>query len=241
MGKVANRQTRVYLDEFNLSGELNSTEQNLKQELAKTEAFSNDGPRRIVGNYDVRHSELGLFDPTTELYDEQLFAMLTDGADHYLTKLFGANAEGSVAYDSVVRIKGQPRSAQSGGAVLPNFDSEGSEGLVRGVVLGNVTSSGAEDRTGRNQGATSAPAVYAVAFRVISFTGTDITLALEESSDDGGGDAYAAISGLTNTFTAAGVARETIAVATEAWKRLAISGTFSSAEVLVTAGVVAGT
>lgn len=239
--KVPNVQTRIYLDEFSLSGELNSTEQNLEQELAKTEAFSNDGPRRIVGNYNVRHSELGLFEPTEDASDEQIFALLGDGADHYLTKLFGANAEGNVAFDSVVRITGQPRSAQGGGAVLLNFDSEGSEGLVRGVVLGNVTSSGAENRTGRNQGATSAPTVYAVTFRVIAFTGTDITLALEESSDDGGGDAYAAISGLSNTFTAAGVARKTTAAATEAYKRLAITGTFSSAELLVTAGVVLGT
>lgn len=239
--KVPNVNTRIFWDEFDLSGSLNSSEQEINQETISVPVFNAVGPRRLVGNHDIRNADLGLFEPTEDDYDQQIMTAIGSAGDHYLTKLFGANAEGSVAYDSVVRVSGQPRSAQGGGAVLLNFDSVASESHVRGLVLGHVTSTGAEDRTGRNQGVTTAPQVYAVTFRVLSFTGTDITLTVEESSNDGGGDAYATIAGLTDTFTAIGKSRKTTAATTEAWKRLAITGTFSSALVLVTAGAVVGT
>ncbi len=242
MVKVANRLTRVYLDEFDFSGFLNSTDQNIDQELAVVTAFSDSGPRVVPGNYDVKHSDLGLFEPTDDGYDEQVHALLEDASDHFLTKLFGANAIGNVAYDSVVRLSGQPRSAAKAGAVLLNFDSGGAGGIVRGVVLGNKVTTGAESLAGQNQGATTSPTEYAVIFRVLAFTGTNITLKVQESSDDGGGDAYADIAGLTSgALTAIGVVRATTTATTEAWKRLNISGTFTSATILVTAGVVQGT
>jgi hypothetical protein len=83
--------------------------------------------------------------------------------------------------------------------------------------------------------------VFRVIFRLLSFTGTSITMKLQGSSDDGAGDAYADIAGLTSgALTAPGVVVVTTTATLEAWKRVVCSGTFSAASVVVTAGVVAG-
>ena len=109
-------------------------------------------------------------------------------------------------------------------------------------VLGNSTETGAGQSTGRNQGVTTSPEEYQVVFHLLAFTGTDITIKVQESQNDGGGDAYADISGLTSgALTGIGVVRVSVTASTEAWKRLDFSGTFSSATILVTGGTVAGT
>ena len=240
MAKLPASPSRIYLDEFDISGYLTSTSLDLTQETAGVTTFADAGPRRVVGNYDFSQSHAGLLDPTDDAYDEQIFALLDD-SDHYLTQLFGANAMGSVAYDSLVHLTGQPRSAAVGGAILLNFDTAGSGGVSRGLVLASKTTTGAENLTGYNMGATGAGTEFRVIYRVLTFDGTDITLHIEESSDDAAADAYEDIVGLTETFTDVGVATDTVVIATEAWKRCVVSGDFTSALILVTAGIVQGT
>lgn len=397
MAKVAvGSNSRVYCDEFDWSGVLNSLSLTIDQETPVVTCLSDAGPRRIPGNYDAKASCLGFLEPTDEGYDEKMFDALTDGADHYLTQLFGANAMGSPSHDMVVRFPSQPRSASVGGPILLNFDAEGNEGVARGLVLGNKTTTGAEDLTPYNQGPdllteydeanvdtdhlvgaagantergqgfkctddrigeirlwlkkiaaptddltaeiqtddggkpsgtavvggmstvvdgatlgagygwerfhfpnhpvlvlgtqyhvilrrstavdgvnhyawgddASAPSyadgvasiyggaawaadagndlsfevynwrggTYAVIFRVLTFDGTDITLKIEHDPAEGGG--YAAIAGLTATFTDIGVERDTTAAVLDDWRQVAITGDFTSALILVTAGVV---
>lgn len=244
MAKVANTATRTYFDEFDLSGELNSFGIDFEQEVTKSEGFSDTGPRRVIGNYDHSGSFLGMFEPTSGAYDDNIFAAIGDSSDHYMAVAPGANAEGSIVYERTVRVSDEPRSAQTGGLVLLNFDDEGAAGHVRGIILGNSTETGAGTSTGINQGATTTTAEYQVVFRLITFTGTDITIKVQQSSDDGSGDAYADVSGLTSgSLAAAGVVRVSTTASTEAWKRLdfSTSGGFSSAVILVTAGLVTGT
>lgn len=244
MAKLAAHGTRVYLDQYALSCYLNSSEQAIEQETPDVTSFCDAGPRRVVGNYDYNHNDLGFFDGADDAGDEILHALLANESDHYLTKLFGESSEGGVAYDSLVSLTRKPLSAQVGGAVLLNFESAGRGGIARGLTLANATVTGAGNRTGRNQGAkASGPSLRAI-FRVLSFSGTNIVLKIQESSDDGSGDAYADVAGLTSgTLTAAGVVVATTTAAVEAWRRVNIStpGGFTSALILVTLGVVAGT
>lgn len=242
MSKVPAASSRIYFDEFAFSSYLTSYEQMIRQELAKVDTFADAGPRRIVGNHDYDLSHLGLFEPTDDEFDEQAFAAINDSDDHYFTHLPEGSAENTVAYDFAARLEGQPRLASAGGAVLLNMQSKGSLGASRGLVLGSVTTTGAENRTGRNMGATSANTIFRVVFRVLTFSGTNITLKLQESQNDGSPDTYGDISGLTSgALTAKGVVAAQTTSATEAWKRLNIAGTFSSALILVTAGSIAGT
>jgi len=72
---------------------------------------------------------------------------------------------------------------------------------------------------------------------VFAFTGTSVTVTIQESSDDGAGDAWAAVTG--GAFTAAtGVTSERIATSAsqtvERYLRVVTSGTFSNAVFAVT-------
>ena len=93
-------------------------------------------------------------------------------------------------------------------------------------------------------GASTAGQTFAVVYRILAVSGAgSITLRVQESANDGAPDAYADITGLTETFTAVGAVRDTVTIATEAWKRLSVqafSG-FTSVTILVTAGIVQGT
>ena len=243
MGKVSNRNTRIYLDEFALSGYLSASELKLDQETIGVNTFSDDGPRRLVANHDHSGSHTGFFDAADNALDPVAFINLRTDEDHYLTQIFGANAEGSIGYDRVVRLKDQPRKAGNGAAMLLNFSEEGSGGIARCTVLRNASITATGSGTGRNLGATTSGQIFAVTFRVISVVGTgSITLQVQESSDNGGSDAYALITGLAATLTAAGVSRVTTTAATEAYKRVNVSAFsgFTSVTVLVTAGIVAG-
>ena len=241
MAKVAAHGTRIYLDQYDLSGYLNSSEQTVDQETPVVTCFSDTGPRRVVGNYDYSHNDLGFFDGTDDAVDEIVHALLENASDHYLTKLFGASAEGGVAYDSLVSLTRKPQSGAVGGAVLLNVESAGRNGMARGNVLANAAVVAAGNRAGVNQGIKASGPTYAVIFRVLAFVGTNITLKVQESSDDGAGDAYVDVASLTSgALTAIGVVRATTTAALESWRRVNISGTFTSATILVTAGVVAG-
>jgi len=242
MAKVSNVNTRVYLDEYALSGFISEISMNVEQETPDVTCLSDSGPRRIPANYTHSHSFTGFFDGDDDSVDEIIHNLIADSSDHYLLQLFGANAAGSVAYESIVRLAGKPIVGRGGEAIGLNGDFEGSGHLSRGLVMLNKTVTGTEDGTGYNQGATSAGTVYQAVFRVISGTFSSITLKIQESSDDGSSDAYADISGMSATLTAAGVSRVTTTAATEAWKRATVSAfTGTDAVVLVTAGTVAGT
>jgi len=238
------KSAAVYFDEFVFSGYLNSTSQDLTPELPKIDCLDGAGPRRLMGNYDVAHSDLGFMDTADDAYDDQLWMAMNDSGDHYLGKMFGGNTpptEGTIAYESIVKNSGQPRSAAVGGAQLLNMDSQGSGGIFRGLVLRSANLVAAGNGTGQNQGATVSGEEYAVVFRVIAVAGGSITLKIQQSTDNGVADLYADVAGLTSgALAAAGVVRVSTTAVTEAWKRVVASGTFTSATVLVTAGSVMG-
>lgn len=238
MSKIAANLIRVYLNQFDLSGVLNAASLKVEQETPVVTCFSDTGPRRVVGNYDHNQSLTGLFEPTDDGYDEQLQALLGSTSDLYLTQTFGIT-ENSIAYDALVRLASLPLSGQAGGAVMRSFEAAGSGGLSRGRILRSATVTGTGNGTGYNAGATTSGQTYRVMFRLLSFTGTNITMKVQESSDNGAGDAFADVTGLTSgALTAAGIVVVSTTAATEAYKRVVISGTITSATVLVTAGVV---
>lgn len=239
MAKLPANGTRVWLDQFAIAGYLTAPSMGIKQETIKTDCLDSSGPRRLVGNYDHEADEMGFFDGDDDLIDEILHSLVGNANDHYLTHVWGQSAEGSPCYDQFVMLAEKPLSGKSGDAVLLSSKYVGSGGLSRGLLLANATVTGADNRTGRNQGAKASGITYRAIFRVISFNGTNITLKIQESTDDGAGDAYADVTGLTSgALTAAGVIVATTTAAMEAWRRVNVSGTFTSALIVVTGGNV---
>ncbi len=241
--KTSNVGTRIYLDQYDLSGFLNTAQQEITQEVPTVTGLAATGPERVIGNYDHRHSHGGFFDGLASQIDAIIDALRTGAdADHYLCHLFGAYVKGNVAYESIVSLSEKPIAGAVGGAVALNTSFEGRNRLSRGLVLYHETASGTANGTGYNQGATTLGQTYQAVVRVLSGTFTEIIVAIQESQNDGDPDAYATISGMTKTFSAANtpaVQRLTTTAATEAYKRLAITGfTGTSALILVTGGVV---
>lgn len=249
LAKISHSLTRAYLDQYDVSGLMNTASLNLTQETPMVTTFADTGPRRLPANYDYTAMVGGFFDGAEDSLggDTNIDALifgLTSAVDHVLT-IVPVLTQGLVSYDGLVANDGQPRKFQQGQAVMLDANFQGSNGLSRGLVLRTATVTGTGNGTGYNQGATTAGQVYAAVFRVLSGTFDQVILKIQESSDDAAGDAYADISGLTATFSTddtAAVSRVTTVAATEAWKRCVVSGfTGTSAVILVTAGVVART
>lgn len=245
MVKVASHPSRIWLDEYALSGYLTASELSVEQETVKVDTFSDAGPRRVVGNYDTKGSHMGLFDAAAGEFDQQAFSNFRTDEDHYLAQWFGGAAEGSVGFERIVRLKSTPRKAAVGQAVLLNIEEEGAGPIVRSTLLRSAAITGTGNGTGRNLGATTSGQIFQVVYRILAVSGTgSIVLQCHESSDDGGGDAYASISDLASgTLSAIGVTRKTTTAATEAYKRVTVAtfSGFTSVTVLVTAGLVPNT
>lgn len=112
---------------------------------------------------------------------------------------------------------------------------------ARQLTAGKITSTAAENLTSVDM--TAAGSLGLVAYlQAFSFSGTSVTVTLQESSDNGAGDAFAAVTG--GAFAAVSSAPNTqrIATATQAverYLRVALTGTYSSA-VLAIAVIVPG-
>jgi len=244
MAKVPSHPSRIWLDQYALSGYLTASELKVEQETAKTDCFSDTGPRRIVGNYDHMGSHMGLFDAAaSDALDPVVAAAFAADTDHYLAQAFGSAAEDAVVYERVVRLKGQPRKAATGAAILLNIEDEGSGPLVRGRILRSAAVTATGNGTGRNLGATTSGQLFVVTYRILAVSGSgSIVLQCQESQNDGSPDSYASISDLASgTLSAVGVTRKTTTSATEAWKRISVAtfSGFTSVTVLVTAGLAA--
>lgn len=237
MAKLAAALTRVYFDEFDLSGVLNAADLDVSQELAVVTAFSDAGPRRLAANYDVKNSLNGFFDGDQNAFDQLAFSELNTDEDHYLGIAYGT-VEGSVVYENIVQLDGQPRSGGTGGAVLLNLSGAGRNRLTRAVLLHSSDAASAGNKTGQNLGATVSPAPLVAVFRLLAIASGSITMKVQESQDDAGSDAYADIASMTSgSLSAPGVVRVVSTAASEAWKRVVVSGTFTGAKVRVTLGV----
>lgn len=105
----------------------------------------------------------------------------------------------------------------------------------RTLTAGLRTDTGATNGSSVDDGAASSFGLQAYA-QCTSFTGTSVTLAIQESSDDGGGDAFAAVvGGAFAAFSAIGTQRIATAtnLAVERYLRLVSTGTFNPASFVV--------
>jgi len=164
-----------------------------------------------------------------------------DGALHYIGLYFGQDAShGDIGYELEARSDDQARPVEIAGAILLNCTWQGSGPIVRSTVLcnGAVTATGAVTNSNKNWGTTAAGENFVGILRVLSVTGAgSITVEIEESSDDGVGDAYSQIIAFA-AKTAVGVERKSIATATEAWKRVNVTAyaTFTSVTIMLVIG-----
>lgn len=237
MAKLGASSARILFDELDLSGYLNQFGQDINQPTINVRSFDSLAPEKIVDGYDWTWNFGGFGDFDEGAIDE---VVTRDQDDHYCALIPPGYTAGNVAYFGPAKLESDSTSGSTGGAVAYSFTLSGDEGLSRGVLLDTRTATGTVDATGQNLGATSAGDLFAVQIHVVSGTFSDLDIEIQESSDNGSGDAYAAISGFTQSnISDVGVYRFTTTSATEAWKRVSITGfTGTSATIHVVAGEV---
>lgn len=221
-------------------------------EIPKTEGEK----EYLPGKFGTGQSTLNGYMDVTEATGWDVLEYEPDGAIHYVARLPQGLGSGLRAIETQERDSGDSRVFDQGGGALLNWSGQGTGKSFMGLQI----SAGAENFTGTGQstgvevGATASDETFVAVIRVVGVDGAgSVTFQLQESQDDGSGDAYAQITGLTIavddsgnvsagtdevTFTGVGVAYLYVTGATEAWKRLSVSAfsTFTSVDVVATAG-----
>jgi len=241
MARVAGKNTKVYVDEFDFSGKISTGEMTVDVNLPEVTSFDDTGSTFVEGLPTASITQNGFFDAEAGGFDEEMWADIVSGVLH-LVGLYPGNsaAQEGKGYEIQAMPKSNARPIEIAGAVLLNVTWQGSGAVVRSTVLcnGAVVGTGAVSDSNQNVGATVAGERFVAILRVLEVDGTgSITVQVQESQNDGDPDTYAELL----TFTAAtGVTseRKTTILATEAWKRVyvtAFSG-FTSVTILVVVG-----
>ena len=246
MAKQSNVGTRIYLDEFGFSGFLNAVTLSIDQETPDATAFSDVGPRRILGNYDHNSEITGFFDGTKRYIDDVLNDLISGGSaeDHYLFEAWGTDGAGAICYETIVNLSGKPLSGRSAEAVALNAQFTGRNAASRSRILYNATATTTGNQTGQNVGAWGTYGGYQAVFRALNTPAggyTSLGAKIQHSSDNGITDGYADITGFAGGFYTDGVSRATTTAGVKAYVRAVIStlgGT--SGALIVTTGPIAG-
>jgi hypothetical protein len=167
---------------------------------------------RIGGRRDGRFELSVFFNDATDRAHERLSALPT--ADVLLAYLRGTTLGNPAACLNAKQVNYDPKRAQDG-ALLVDVEAQANQyGLEWGEQLtaGKRTDTGATNGSSVDGAAASSFGLQAY-LHVFSFTGTDVTIKLQESSDDGGGDAFADVTGGGFTQVTSGPTSERIQTA----------------------------
>lgn len=193
---------------------------------------------RIGGVRDGALEYAGFFNPAADQLHDRVSALPT--TDQILTYCRGTTI-GNPAASLVAKQLNYDGTRGTDGA-LTFAVSAAANGF--GIDWGRLLTAGKRTDSAATNGASvdlgsASPGAFGAQFylHVFAFTGTSVTVAIQESSDNGGADAWAAVAG--GGFTAAtGITSQRIATAAinvERHLRVVTTGTFSNAVIAVMA------
>lgn len=245
MARQAGKDTRVYIDEFNFTGRTNQWKLNISNNLVPVTCFGDSAPEYVEGLYGGTVDLNGFFDPADDNYDEQMFSILSSASDVNLgLSLTSTAAVGHKMYVMRARVSSEPRVMDVTGAILLNATFDILGGVARADILGNqAMTGGVVAGSNKNLGVTAAGDEFIAVVKILAVSGSgNFVIAVQESSDDGAGDAYSTIL-TSSTHTAIGSEVLSTTSATEAWKRLNVTvfTGFASVTALVAVGKIQGT
>ncbi|MES2209442.1 MAG: hypothetical protein V4515_04565 [Chloroflexota bacterium] len=237
MAKQTGLGDRLYVGGYNLSGDTGSIGLiGGGPTPAEVTGIDVSAFERIAGRFDAGIEWSSWFNPTTLRAHDRYSDLLTT-AQHYLYTR--GSAIGSAAAGMVGKQPDYSGSRGDDGSLTFALTAMPSEGY--GLEWGRLhTAASRTDTTATNgagvDGVTSSAYGITAYLQVLGLTGTSVTVTLQESSDNGAGDAFAAVvGGAFVAATARGAQRiqtsRTLTV--ERYLRVVTSGTFTSAEFLV--------
>lgn len=186
--------SKLFLNEFDLSGALNTHSRSTTRAVVATRTFAgNDHTASDVLDSDISFGGWAVYG--ADLYEEETFNLMTNESDQVLGVIYGG-AAGDVAYEDIGKLVGRPYTTSVGNVDTIDGSLTG-EWFARGLAVDvdrSVTGTGGG--TGQNIGAITGTLAVVVRVTAVN-TFTSMTVDIEESSDDGSGDAYAKVTGWT--------------------------------------------
>lgn len=233
MAKQSGLGDQLFIGGYDIGADINSISSlaTPKAVLPAT-GITQSAQARIPGLADASGEFVSYFNDATGQEHDALKGLPT--TDVHLMYLRGA-ALGSPAFCVVGKQIGYDPQRGDDGSLLINTSLQGSAYAGDwGVQLtaGKVTHSSASNGTSVDLGTGSLSFGWQAYLQVFSFTGTSCTVKLQESSDNGAGDAFADITG--GSFTAATgrtverLASSSATATVERYVRIVTTGTFSS-------------
>lgn len=233
MAKQSGIGANLYIAGYDLSGDVGAiNSMRDSQTLLDQTGIDKGAFERTPGLGDGEISFLSFFNDATGQAHDALKAALDDADRHVMV------AQGTDLGDVAWFLTGKQTSYDGArgndgslGFTIQVLASAG-VGLECGRLLtpGKRTDGSAGSGSSVDHAASSAAGLSAQ-LQVFSFTGTSVTVKLQESSDDGAGDAWADVTG--GGFTAATGRTtqriETAAITVERYLRVTTTGTFSNA------------
>lgn len=228
-----------YYGGYNLSGDTGSAN-DLGGGLVGTQDVTTidlSAYKRIGLLRDGRISWTSFFNDATGQAHERLSALPT--ADQHLMWLTGSSIGSPAACMIGKQIDYNPTRPQDGSLTIAvqaqanGYGLEWCDLLTAGVRTDTTATNGASLDLGTGSTAFGLQAYL----QVVAFTGTSVTIKLQESSDDGSGDAWADVTG--GAFTAVSAARTVERIQTsrsqtvERYLRVVTTGTFSNVQFVV--------
>ncbi len=217
MARVHGESARIYVDEFNLSGRANSAELTFDLPSSEVTAFE-DAAKEFVQGKNQRSWSLDMraaYDPDQAEIDDIIQAMVADGSvGHAVGVYFDGSAVGSHGYEGVGALNRDTVRAPADNAQMLDAQFAGSGAFGRAMkLLEAEVISGTGVETGQNHMAAATGDIIISVVRITAVTGSgSITMRLEESINDGAGDAYEEV--LTHSaLTAVGHSVATVVMA----------------------------
>lgn len=238
MGKQSGLGDNLYVDQYDLSGDIGSLGGVHGGPAAlEVTAINKLAKERIGGQRDGGMEYTSFFNVATGQEHDALSSLPT--AARIVSYLRGTTLGKPAACLNSRQTKYDPKRADDA-ALTIDIDSVGdSYGLEWGhnLTAGRYVSVGTEDLPGFDDGAGAATDFGLQAYlHVFAFTGTSVAITLEDSDDDAATDPYTAITGAAFA-SVTGVGQQRIQTGrtenVKEWIRVATSGTYSSLDFAV--------
>lgn len=234
MAKQAALTCSFLIDGVDLSGDIREVALRRPSKLLDVTAINAaGGHERIFGHIDGEMSIVAFFNKAAAQEHLTLRAK-SGGADRIATFLEGSTLGNMGAGIIAKQVNYDPSRAADGSLTeAVQCLANGGSGLdyCEQLTAGKRTDTGATNGAGVDGGAASALGLVAY-LQITAFTGTSVTVAIQESSDDAAGDPYAAVTGgAFVAATAIGAQRivTSLTLAVERYLRVVTTGIFNPA------------
>jgi hypothetical protein len=234
MAKSTGLGDQLYIGGFDIGADINSigTLSTPRETLPST-GITASANERLFGKRDAQAEFTSYFNPAAAQAHPVLKGLPT--ADVHLMYLRGSG-QGSEAFAMVAKQINYDPTRGDDGSLLFGVSASGNAyggDWATQMTNGKRTDTAATNGTSVDFGTGSFSFGFQAYLQVFSFTGTSATIKLQESSDNGAGDAFADVSGGAFTVVTAAPTAERIqsvsdTLTVERYLRVVTTGTFSN-------------